>query len=292
MKRDAKPNSEASDVNVTAADAVAAAAGETAVAAQAVADSAPADAASRAEASRARAAQFMAERRYAEARKALEEADTIESPAAEPTGAATDNKQLPHRVLTAVRSQLRRPRRAAAAAGNGHAAAEEPAAVKDAAPAAARALPPEERAIAIVNLYAKIAGVVGLVPGGLLNFAAILAVQVTLVWRISNTFGHREGKERIRGMILSLLGSAVPTGVGGGMALAVASIPAVVTGTILGFVVTPVLAYAMTKGVGGVFIMHFESGGTLLTFDPKAFREYFIKEFRAAGGVLKSDKEQ
>jgi hypothetical protein len=60
----------------------------------------------------------------------------------------------------------------------------------------------------------------------------------------------------------------------------------------LGFVVTPVLAYAMTKAVGGVFIMHFESGGTLLTFDPKAFREYFIKEFRAAGGVLKSDKEQ
>jgi uncharacterized protein (DUF697 family) len=198
---------------------------------------------------------------------------------------------LPHRVLTAVRSQLRRPRRAAASTGNGHAAAE-PVAEKAAAPVATPALPPADRAIAIVNLYAKIAGVVGLVPGGLLNFAAILAVQVTMVWRISNTFGHREGKERIRGMILSLLGSAVPTGVGGGMALAVASIPAVVTGTILGFVVTPVLAYAMTKAVGGVFIMHFESGGTLLTFDAKAFREYFIKEFRAAGGLLKNDKEQ
>jgi hypothetical protein len=92
-------------------------------------------------------------------------------------------------------------------------------------------------------------------------------------------------------MVLSLLGSAVPTGVGGGMALAVASIPAVITGTVLGFVVTPVLAYAMTKAVGGVFIMHFESGGTLLTFDPKAFREYFIKEFKAAGGMLKTDRE-
>jgi uncharacterized protein (DUF697 family) len=227
----------------------------------------------------------MAERKYAEARQALEEAESIESPSVESDPAA-GGKKLPHRVLTAVRTQLRRPRRAAAGE-NGHAAAES--LQGSAAPAPGPS--PDERAIGIVNLYAKIAGVVGLVPGGLLNFAAILAVQATMVWRISNTFGHREGKERIRGMILSLLGSAVPTGVGGGMALAVASIPAVVTGTVLGFVVTPVLAYAMTKAVGGVFIMHFESGGTLLTFDPKAFREYFIKEFRAAGGMLKVDKE-
>jgi len=286
MKRDVKTSPE---VAAAASDAAAVAtAEESSVPPVTVeADAGISDVAARAEAARMRAAQFMAEKKYAEARKALEEADSIESPASEPDEAA--GKKLPHRVLTAVRTQLRRPRRSATVE-NGHAAADS-APQAAAAPALQPVASPDERAIAIVNLYAKIAGVVGLVPGGLLNFAAILAVQVTMVWRISNTFGHREGKERIRGMVLSLLGSAVPTGVGGGMALAVASIPAVVTGTVLGFVVTPVLAYAMTKAVGGVFIMHFESGGTLLTFDPKAFREYFIKEFRAAGGMLKADKE-
>jgi uncharacterized protein (DUF697 family) len=290
MKRDAKTSPEAAAANAEAEAVAAATAEEMAPSPMPVeADAGISDTASRAEAARTRAAQFMAERRYADARKALEEADTIEEPAAEPVPAS--GKKLPHRVLTAVRSQLRRPRRTAPTAENGHTAADS-APDRVAAPTPPRTLGPDERSIAIVNLYAKIAGVVGLVPGGLLNFAAILAVQVTMVWRISNTFGHREGKERIRGLILSLLGSAVPTGIGGGMALAVASIPAVVTGTVLGFVVTPVLAYAMTKAVGGVFIMHFESGGTLLTFDPKAFREYFIKEFRAAGGMLKTDKEQ
>jgi len=63
-------------------------------------------------------------------------------------------------------------------------------------------------------------------------------------------------------------------------------IPALVAGTVAGFVVTPILAYAMTQAIGNTFIMHFESGGTLLTFDAKKFRDYFIKEFQEAGGTV------
>src|SRR5947209_5178087 len=221
MKRDVKAEAVGEDTTTAVAPAPLE---ETAPPLPAEEETAALDAASRAEAARARAAQFMAERRYSEARKALEEADSIEAPA--DASDAASGKKLPHRVLTAVRSQLqRKPRRAASSGENGHSPAAAP-------PEAPGVVPPDlvagtaERAIKIVNLYAKIAGIVGLVPGGLLNFAAILAVQVTMVWRISNTFGHRQGKERIRGTILSLLGSAVPTGIGGGMALAVASIPA------------------------------------------------------------------
>ncbi len=33
--------------------------------------------------------------------------------------------------------------------------------------------------------------------------------------------------------------------------------------------------------------MHFESGGTLLTFDPKKFGDYFLSEFQKAGGTMR-----
>ena len=42
----------------------------------------------------------------------------------------------------------------------------------------------------------------------------------------------------------------------------------------------------MTQAVGNTFVMHFESGGTLLTFDAEKFRDYFIKEFQEAGGTV------
>ncbi len=84
---------------------------------------------------------------------------------------------------------------------------------------------------------------------------------------------------------MSLAGSVLPSTVGHGIGSAVAAIPAAFAGTVLGFILAPAIAYAMTKAVGKVFIMHFESGGTLLTFDPSQFRDHFITEFKEAGGI-------
>lgn len=226
-----------------------------------VAEQAPA-AKSPAELAREQAAQYFAEKRYREARKALEEAEHLE---------AESLKHRAQRVIGNLRAKL--PKRGAAEA--------QPAAATEHDP-----ISQVDQAIATVNSYSKIAAGVGLLPGGLLNFAGILAVQVTMVWKIANQFGRTEGKDRIRGSILSLIGSLIPGGIGHSAAAAIAAIPALIAGTVVYFVVTPVLAYAMTQAVGKVFIMHFESGGTLLTFDPKAFANYFMNEFKKAGGVV------
>jgi uncharacterized protein (DUF697 family) len=223
-----------------------------------------------AEAARTKAAQLMSERKYAEAKKALEEADDLE---AEPA----KWKEGPQRLITAIRSRL--PKRDAAVDPAVEQAPAEPVEAKP-------EKTPVEHSMEIVSLYSKIAAVAGVLPGGLLNFAAILAVQVTMVWRIAKVFGHDESKDRIRGTVLSLIGSVIPTGIGHGAAFAIAAIPAALASAVVYFVATPVLAYALTQAVGNAFIMHFESGGTLLTFDPKAFADYFIKEFRSAGGVI------
>ena len=206
---------------------------------------------------RERAAALMSEGKYAEAKNALERADRLE--------AAAGGKG-PKKFFSKIRTRVREKTEARSAPSND----------------------PVAESGRIVSLYSKIAAGVGLLPGGLVNFAAILAVQILMVSRISKAFGQTAGRERIRGVILSLFGSAIPTVVGHGAAAAVASIPALIAGTVVYFVATPVLAYALTRAVGNTFTMHFESGGTLLTFDPKKFGDYFLNEFKKAGGTVRS----
>lgn len=206
---------------------------------------------------RERASAFMAEGKYVEARQALERADRLE---------AAVNGRGPKKFFSTIRSRIRDK--------------------ADARPSPSA--DPVAESARIVNLYSKIAAGVGLLPGGLVNFAAILTVQVLMVSRISKAFGQSAGRERIRGVILSLFGSAVPTLAGHGAAAAIASIPALIAGTVVYFVATPVLAYALTRAVGNTFTMHFESGGTLLTFDPKKFGDYFLSEFQKAGGTVRN----
>ncbi len=234
------------------------------------------DVAARIDAARERAAQFVADRRFSEARQALEEADALESPTSVPEATYDTLRARGTRLLSAVRERLGRATQRTGAVGATETEGETE------VPVEAEHLDPVEKSIAIVNLYSKIAAGVGILPGGLLNFGAILAVQVTMVWKIANAFGQNEGKDKIRGLILSLAGSALPTGVGAGVAYSVAAIPAATAGLVLGFVVTPLLAYALTRAVGNAFIMHFESGGTLLTFDPTAFREHILKDLETA----------
>jgi uncharacterized protein (DUF697 family) len=223
-----------------------------------------------AKAEREKAALLTSEGKYAEAQASLERADALEVQ-------VEGWKGRPKRFLAAVRSRL--PERSKAErkdeAEKPESAAEQPVA----------------ESMRIVKVHARIAAAVGLLPGGLLSFAALLPVQVLMVWRIARAFGQKVGKEQIRGAVLSLFTSLIPGLVGHGTGLAIASIPAVVAGTVVYFVATPILAYALTRAVGNVFIMHFESGGTLLTFDPKAFTEYFVSEFKKAGGTLRRADE-
>ena len=238
-----------------------------------------ADRGARAVEARARATQYIAEQRYAEARKALEEADAID--------AENDQSAVARgtRALRNFGTKIKNVVTPAGAAGAAAKVAEDAEPVVPAEPVSVDEA--AKSAMKTVDLYSKIAAGVGLLPGGLLNFGAVLGVEIAMVWRIAKEFGHTEGKDRIRGSILSMVGAAIPTTVGHGVAAGLAAIPAVLAGTLLSFVITPVLAYAITRAVGSTFIMHFESGGTLLTFDPKAFRAYFIKEFEKAGGVVK-----
>jgi len=224
----------------------------------------------KAQAERERAAWLTTEGKYAEAQQALERADELEAQVKGWKGRpkrffASMRSRLPERLKAERKDETKKP----------ESAAEQPVA----------------ESMRIVKVHSRIAAAVGLLPGGLLNFVAVLAVQAPMVWRIARAFGQNVSKEQIRGVLLSLFTSIIPGLVGQGTGLAIASLPAVIAGTVVYFVATPILAYALTRAVGNVFIMHFESGGTLLTFDPKAFTEYFVSEFKKAGGTLRKADE-
>lgn len=134
-------------------------------------------------------------------------------------------------------------------------------------------LDPTRTAIKAVRLYSKIAAGVGLLPFGLVNFAGVLVIQIAMVWRIAGIFGDTEGKDRIRCHILALFGAALPTSAGQALSVALTAVPA----ALLHVLATPAVAFASTRVVGNIFIMHFQSAGTLLTFDPQAFKGHIAK---------------
>jgi uncharacterized protein (DUF697 family) len=121
----------------------------------------------------------------------------------------------------------------------------------------------------------------GVVPFAIADVIAVTAVQVKLLKELSEHYGvaFREGlAKKLVGSLLVGLG-----GVGFGLMLGASLaklIPGV--GTALGVVSVPISAGAFTSAIGRVFVMHFESGGTFLDFDPVRMREYFRAEFETA----------
>lgn len=242
------------------------------------------------EAARESAAQFLSEGKFAEAKASLEEAEALEA-GPKPTLFGSSKERF-QKFVSGLDARIRRVKETKGEPLSGEpivseaAAPEAPPVVTLEHPIDGLAESAVEEAVKIVDSYSKIAAGVGLLPTFVLNFAGVLAVQITMVSKIAKAFNQTEGKEKVRGSILALLGSVLPGTVGHGIGIAVASIPAVIAGTVLSFVLAPALAYALTCAIGKVFIMHFESGGTLLTFDPKMFRTHFAQAFKDAGGTM------
>jgi uncharacterized protein (DUF697 family) len=226
-----------------------------------------------AKAERERALQLINEGNFSEAKLALEHADKLEYK-------TLGVKERQQRVVNTLRSWI--PGRQ----GQATASATEVEIADQAESVASEPVNPVTESMKIVSRHSKVAAVAGLIPGGPLNFVALLGVQIPMIWKIADKFDQKVTREQVRGVVVSLFTAVIPGAIGQGAGMAIASIPAVIAGTVVYFVATPVLAYAMTRAVGNVFIMHFESGGTLLTFDPKAFTEYFINEFKKAGGTI------
>ena len=90
--------------------------------------------------------------------------------------------------------------------------------------------------------------------------------------RLSQIYDVEFSENRGKALIAALAGCMIPATSGMGAASALKAIP-VVNILAAGFVM-PVLSAGATYAIGKAFIQHFESGGTLLDFNPPDYREF------------------
>jgi uncharacterized protein (DUF697 family) len=99
--------------------------------------------------------------------------------------------------------------------------------------------------------------------------------------RLSQIYDVPFSENRGKALIAALAGALVPTTSGIGAFSLLKAVP--IIGTIIGGFVTPVLSAGATYAIGKAFIQHFESGGTLLDFNPPDYREFVNKHGPHAG---------
>ncbi len=120
---------------------------------------------------------------------------------------------------------------------------------------------------------------VGLIPVPLVDFAGVTLVQLNMLRALGKRYNVPFSKGVAKNILSSLVGGAVPAVASPALAASLAKmVPAV--GVTVGVVTMPIVAGASTYAVGKVFIQHFASGGTFLTFDPDKVKEYYAEMFK------------
>ncbi len=143
----------------------------------------------------------------------------------------------------------------------------------------------QAQAETITNKYVTWAMGAGLIPIPLVDLAAIVGVQVKMLSEISKVYGVEFSENRGKSIVASLVGGLGATTTAAGIAGSFAKlIPGV--GSLFGIATLPVISSAITYAVGKVFVQHFESGGTFLTFDCEGTRDAFVQEFKTGKAKL------
>lgn len=120
---------------------------------------------------------------------------------------------------------------------------------------------------------------VGLIPLPLADFAGVTLVQMNMLRALGKRYDVPFSKGVVKNILSSLIGGAVPAVASPPLALSLAKmIPA--AGMTVGVVTMPLVAGASTYAVGKVFVQHFASGGTFLTFDPDKVKAYYEEMFK------------
>ena len=141
----------------------------------------------------------------------------------------------------------------------------------------------------VVLTSSLIAAGAGAIPLPVWDIVVITGLQLKMLADVSKLyevpFTQNLGKSAI-GALVGGLGPSYLALVSFGAAVKV--IPGV--GQIVGMVALPALAGGCTYAIGKVFIAHYESGGTLLSFKPKEFSSRFAAEVKAGMEKLASVK--
>jgi uncharacterized protein (DUF697 family) len=136
------------------------------------------------------------------------------------------------------------------------------------------------RAEALVKGYTLGALVVGLLPFPLIDMAVLAGLQLKMLHSLATLYEVEFSNQLGKSVIASLVGGGVPASVSSQVTrFAARGLPlGWVAGWVAGSISGSLFSGAATYAIGGIFIQHFDSGGTFLTFDPQQVRGYYAQQ--------------
>ncbi|MBI9089237.1 MAG: DUF697 domain-containing protein [Desulfobacterium sp.] len=150
---------------------------------------------------------------------------------------------------------------------------------------------PMEAANKTIQTHTLSAMGIGLVPIPLVDLLGITGVQINLIRKLAGIYEVPYTNDRIKNVLTPLVGGAFPVVSATTMISLFKAIP--IIGQTTGALAVSMTSGAVTYAVGKVFLQHFASGGTFLTFDPDKVRDYYesmVKEGRKTASNLNAGK--
>jgi uncharacterized protein (DUF697 family) len=128
----------------------------------------------------------------------------------------------------------------------------------------------------VIERHGAYAAVGGLAPVPIANRASVAAIIVRMVKQLSELYGIPFERDRTRSLVVGILAGAVPTGFG---TAAASTLGYLVPGAALvGLGVSALMAGALTRSVGLIFIESFEREGVPLE-SPRELGQLSIRQF-------------
>lgn len=140
--------------------------------------------------------------------------------------------------------------------------------------------PPQEtgdrkaEAMRIVHRYVMISAAAGLINIPVVDVVTLGGVHIALIKDITEHYGGEFSDNALRNVSIAIAASLIPGSIGSVVGRAVLkALPFIPTG--LGFATMSVCSAGLSYAIGVAFIRHFESGGTIESFDAKRLLEGF-----------------
>ncbi len=122
----------------------------------------------------------------------------------------------------------------------------------------------------------------GLIPVLIADIFAVSALQLDMIRQLCRTYDLNFQETQGKAIVTSLTSTTLAR-LGAGSIIKL--IPGL--GSVVGGATVSVFAGASTYALGEVFKKHFESGGTILDFDPDRLRKYYKEKFEKGKTVAK-----
>ena len=139
-----------------------------------------------------------------------------------------------------------------------------------------------------VKIHSALSGALGVIPLPPLGVAMIVANNLKMLHKLSSIYGVKYYKDVGKEAISSFLVGCGTYSISGRLiwglsALAPAAAP------VIGIVTIPIFGSSATYAIGKIFVQHFESGGTFLTFDPEKVRGHYAELFKEGKELTKAE---